>query len=100
MNINGVISVFLADLQPHRRGPVGACLEKGHKNHPRDGAPLYEHRLRAGAVQHGEEKAPGKCGRGLPLSKGGAVRRVGAESSAESAGIGQGKWFQTKRGDT
>ena len=91
MNINRVISVFLADLQPHRHGPVGAHLEEGHENHPRDGAPLYEHRLRAGTVQHGEEKAPGKCGRGLPLSKGRAVRRVGTESSAESAGIGQGE---------
>ena len=39
----------------------------------------YEDRLRAGAVQHGKEKAAGRAESGLSVSKG-AVRRKGADS--------------------
>ena len=35
--------------------------EEGHENGPRDGTPPYEVRLRVGAVQPEEEKAPGKA---------------------------------------
>lgn len=87
MNINRVISVFLADLQPHRHGPVGAHLEEGHENHPRDGAPLYEHRLRAGTVQHGEGKAAGSAESSLLVSTG-TVGRKGTNSLAGYAVIG------------
>ena len=38
-------------------GAVGARPEEGHRNGGRDGSPPCEDRLRAGAVQHGEEKA-------------------------------------------
>jgi len=37
--------------------PVGVHPEEGHGNDPRDGTPPCEDRLRAGAVQPGEEKA-------------------------------------------
>ena len=37
----------------------------------------YEDRLRAGAVQHGEEKVLGKAGRGLSVSKGELQERRG-----------------------
>ena len=41
-----------------RHGAVGAHPEEGHKNDPRDGTPLLRGQVeRAGAVQHGEEKA-------------------------------------------
>ena len=49
---------------------VGARPEEGHKNALRDGTPLYEDRLRAGAVQHEEEKAAGRAESGLSVSKG------------------------------
>lgn len=39
-----------------RRGAVGARPEEGHRNGAGDGSPPCEARLRAGAVQHGEEK--------------------------------------------
>ena len=47
-----------------------------------------EDRLKAGAVQPGEEKAPGRPRSGLLASKG-AVRRKGTDSSAGCVGIGQ-----------
>ena len=41
-----------------RHGPVGVCPEEGHKNDPRDGAPLLQGQAeRAGAIQAEEEKA-------------------------------------------
>ena len=41
-----------------RHKPVGTCLEKDHKNDPRDGTPLLRGQAeRAGAVQLGEEKS-------------------------------------------
>ena len=43
-----------------RYGTVGVRPEEGHKNDPRDGTPPNEDRLRAGAVQPGEEKALGR----------------------------------------
>lgn len=36
-----------------------------HKNAPQDGTPLYENRLRAGAVHPGEKKDPGRPESGL-----------------------------------
>jgi len=38
-----------------RHGAVGAHPEEGHRNAPEDRTPLYEDRLRAGAVQYGEK---------------------------------------------
>lgn len=45
-------------------------LEEGHKNDPRDGAPPCKDRLRAGAVQPGEEKAVGRAEGSLSISTG------------------------------
>jgi len=45
-------------------------LEGGHKNDPRDGTPPCEDRLRAGAVQPGEEKAEGRAEGSLSVSTG------------------------------
>ena len=53
-------------------GPVGVNPEQGHRNDPMDGTPLLQGQAeRAGAVQHGEEKALGRPERGLSVSKGG-----------------------------
>ena len=54
-----------------RHGAVGGRPEEGHGNNTRDGKLSYEDRLRAGAVQHGEEKALGRCESSLSVSKGG-----------------------------
>ena len=53
-----------------RQGPVGAHPQEGHRNALGDGMPPYKDRLRAGAVQHGEEKAAGRAESGLAVSKG------------------------------
>jgi len=45
------------------------CSEEGHRNDPRDGSPPCECRLRAGAVQHGEEKALGRPESSLSVCK-------------------------------
>jgi len=61
-----------------RRGPVRVCPEEGHKNDPRDGTPLLLGQSeRAGAVQHGEEKALGRSESGLSMSEGGLYERWG-----------------------
>jgi len=47
--------------QHERHGPVGAGPEEGHKNGQRAGAPLLRRKAETvGAVQPGEEKAPGR----------------------------------------
>ena len=46
---------------------------------------------RAGAVQHGEEKAPGRPQSDLPVSKGGAKRKKETDSLARSVVMGQGE---------
>jgi len=51
-----------------RRRPVGAYPQDYHRNDPRDGTPPCNNRLRAGAVQPGEEKAPGRPRSGLSVS--------------------------------
>ena len=54
-----------------RHGPVGACPREGHNDDPSDGtAPLEAQAERAGAVQHGEEKALGRPESGLTVSEG------------------------------
>jgi len=46
--------------------------EEGHKNDQRDGTPLLRGKAeRVGAVQPGEEKAPGRPYCGLSVLKGG-----------------------------
>jgi len=54
-------------------GEAWSCCSaaRGHRNDPRDGTPPYEDRLRAGAVQPGEQKATGRPESGLSVSKGG-----------------------------
>ena len=55
-----------------RHGPVGVHSEEGHKDDPRDGTPpLQRQAYRAGAVQPGKEKVPGRPGSSLLLPKGG-----------------------------
>jgi len=53
-------------------GPVGAGPEEGHKDDPRDGAPLLWGKAeRVGAVQPGEQKAAGRPYSSLPVPEGG-----------------------------
>ena len=58
------------------------------ENDPRDGTPLYEDRLRAGAVQPGEEKAQGRPESSLGVSKGAVGKEI--DSLAGAVVIGQG----------
>jgi len=51
-----------------KRGSVREHPEEGHKNEPRDRTPCKD-RLRAGAVQPGEENALGRAESGLSISK-------------------------------
>ena len=51
-------------------GAVRAHPEKDHKNAPGLEHLSYEDRLRAGAVQHGEEKAAGRPQCGLSVIQG------------------------------
>jgi len=76
---------------------VGQCAE-GHKKYPRDGTPPCEDRLRAGDVQPGEEVSWETWEWPFSIQRG-AVRKKGMDSLAESAVTGQGKWFQTNRGE-
>ena len=51
---------------------VGACPEEGHSNDPRVGTPsLHGQAERAGAVQPGEEKAPGRPEGSFSIFEGG-----------------------------
>ena len=53
-----------------RSTPVGANPEEGHEDDQRAGAPLiWKQSDRAGAVQTGEEKAPGRLHSSFPVSK-------------------------------
>ena len=52
-------------------------------------AELREDRLQVGGVQPGEEKAPGRAYRGLPVLKGG-TGKMGRDSLSGSVVIGQG----------
>jgi len=46
------------------------CPEKGHKNDPRDATPLLQGQAeRAGAVQPGEKKVPGRPESSLSVCK-------------------------------
>ena len=57
-----------------RHETVGGFPEEGHRNAPMGGTPSLcgqaETAGQAGAVQLGEEKAPGRCDRGFSVSKG------------------------------
>ena len=74
-----------------RHGPVGACPEESHRNDPRDGTHPCKDRLRTGAAQPGEEKAPGRPESSLSVSKKGMYERRGTDSSA-------GCWARTRGG--
>ena len=68
----GVLHPDVESSVQERHGAVGACPEEGHKSDPRDGTPLLQGQAeRAGAVQLGEEKAPGVPDSSLSISKGG-----------------------------
>ena len=55
-----------------RHGPVGEGPEEGHKNDQRVRTPhLWGKAERVGAVQPGEEKAPGRLSSSLPVPEGG-----------------------------
>ena len=54
-----------------RHRPARVHPEEGHRNDPRDGTPLYEDRLRAGAVLPGGEKALGRPEGSFSVSRGG-----------------------------
>ena len=55
----------------------GVCSEEGHKNDPRDGTLPYEDRLRAEAVQPGEEKTLGRPESSFSVSNRGLYKRRG-----------------------
>jgi len=59
----------------------------------------YKDSLRAGVAHPGEEMNLGRSDSSLSVSKGGGVREKGTDSLAGSVLIGQGKCFQTKRGE-
>ena len=68
----GVLRSALQPSAQERHGPAGVRPEEGHKDDQRDGAPLLWGKAeRVGAVQHGEEKAPGRPYSCLPLPEGG-----------------------------
>jgi len=68
----GVLCPALEPSAQERHGPVGADLEEGHKNDQRDGTALLKGKAeRVGAVQCGEEKAPGRPYNNLPVPQGG-----------------------------
>ena len=57
MPVPAVLRPDVESSAPEKHGPVGMCPEEGHRNDPRGGTSLCKDRLRAGAVQPGEEKA-------------------------------------------
>ena len=61
-----------------RHGPVRAHPDEGHRNDSKNGTPPYRGEAeRAGAVQHGEEKAPGIPESGVSVSKRGLQEGTG-----------------------
>ena len=78
-------------------GKIWICCgpEEDHKNDPRDSTPpLRGQAERTGAVQPGEEKAPGRSENSLSVSKGG-YKIEGDRLFRQD----KGKWFQTKEGE-
>jgi len=75
--------------EQERHGAAGACPEEGHKNDLQGGTPPCEDGLRAGAVQHGEERALGDLIAAFQYLKG-ALRRKGTDALAGSAVTEQG----------
>jgi len=73
-----------------------SAIREGHRNDVRDGTAPCEDRLRAGAVQPAEEKAPGRAESSLWVPKG-AVRNKGMVFSRVCVLGDKGEWFQTKR---
>ena len=71
-------------------GQTWSWAGRGHSNDPRAEAPLLRGQAeRAGAVQPGEEKAPGRPYCSLPVLKG-AHRKMGTGFSAGPVAIAQG----------
>jgi len=59
---------------------VGVGARGGHRNDPRGGAPLLWGKAeRAGAVQPGEEKAPGRPYSGVSVLKRQLPRKMGTD---------------------
>jgi len=84
--------VLRPDLEPpaqEERGPVGAGPEEGHKNDPRAGTPILRGKGEiVGAVQPGEEKAPGKPYSSLSGLRG-LIRKMGTNFLEGLVVIGQ-----------
>ena len=74
-----------------RQGSIGVHPMEGHENHLRDGTSAIQGQAeRDGAVQPGEEKAPGRPGPAFQYLKG-AVRKKGMDSLAGYVVIKKGK---------
>ena len=82
-----------------RHRPVGAHPEEGHKNDPRDGTPLLQGQAeRAGAVQHGEEKALRDLRAAFQYLKGGCKKEGDRLLSRGCCDRTRGNGFQLKEG--
>ena len=67
----GVLRSDVKSSVQERHGPVRVHPEEGHKNDLRDGTPLLQRQAeRAGTVQPGEEKGPGRPESSLSVSAG------------------------------
>jgi len=89
----GVLCPDVESSVVERCGPVGECPKEGYNSDSRDGIPALPGQAeRAGAVQLGEEKAPGRSEGSLAVPKGrGDVRREEPDSLALSVEVGQGE---------
>ena len=75
-------------------------VHRGHRNDPRGETPPCEDRLRAAAVQHGEEKASGGCESSLSVFKGAVRKRRYRLFSRLSSDGTWGNGFTLKEGRT
>jgi len=87
----GVLCPALEPPAQEGHEPFGVGPEKGNENDQGDGAPLRRGQAeRVGALQPGEEKAPGRPYCGLPVLKRGLIRKMGTAFLVGPVAIAQG----------